>query len=40
MRLFVFQNQTTLEASVSVSEVDNGISIHVDMGATDNYFVP
>lgn len=38
MRLFVFQNQTTLEASVSVSEVDNGISMHVDMGATDNYF--
>ena len=38
MRLFVFQNQTTLEASVSVSEVDNGISIHVDMGETDDYF--
>ena len=38
MRLFVFQNQTTLESDVSVSKVDNGISVHVDVGATDNYF--
>ena len=38
MRLFVFQNQTTLESDVSVSKVDNGISVHVGIGATDNYF--
>lgn len=38
MRLFVFQNQTTLESDVSVLKVDNGISVHVDIGATDNYF--
>ena len=38
MRLFVFQNQTTLGSDVSVSKVDNGISIHVGIGATDNYF--
>lgn len=38
MRLFVFQNQTTLKPSVSVFKVDNGVSIHVDAGETDNYF--
>lgn len=38
MRLFVFQNQTTLEASVSVSEVRYGMVVHVDAGETDNYF--
>lgn len=38
MRLFVFQNQTTLESDISVLKVDNGISVHVGIGATDNYF--
>ena len=38
MRLFVFQNQTTLESDISVSKVDNGISVHAGIGATDNYF--
>lgn len=38
MRLFVFQNQTTLEANVSVFKVDNGVSVHTDFGETDNYF--
>ena len=38
MRLFVFQNQTTLESDVSISKVGNGISVHVGIGETDNYF--
>lgn len=38
MRLFVFQSQTTLESDVSVYKVDNGVSVHVGIGATDNYF--
>lgn len=38
MRLFVFQNQTTLESSVSVSEVENGIMVHIGTGVTDNHF--
>lgn len=38
MRLFVFQNQTTLEADISVFKVENGISVHIDTGTTNNYF--
>lgn len=36
MKLFVFQNQTTLEANVSMSEVESGIAVRVDSGEADN----
>lgn len=38
MRLFVFQNQTTLETDISVSEVEYGLSVYVGTDKTDNHF--
>lgn len=37
MRLFVFQNQTTLETDVGVSEVEYGLVIYVGADKTDNH---
>ena len=36
MKLFVFQNQTTLEAYVNVRNVENGIQVQVGAAMTDN----